>query len=56
MDRYKPVVLIEHDAEPRRLKAILDIITDDIYIFETTKNIAEFLGMTIQEVGDNEKL
>lgn len=36
-ERYKPVTLQEHDAEPRRLKAILDMETNDIYILKTTK-------------------
>jgi hypothetical protein len=46
--RYKPIILQEHDAEPRRLKAILDVKTNDIYILETTKGFAEGMGMTIE--------
>ena len=59
-ERYKPIVLQEHDAEPRTLKAILDTATDEIYICRLTKQGAEFLGMTIEdrnydeEVGDSE--
>ena len=59
-ERYKPIVLQEHDAEPRTLKAILDTATDEIYICRLTKQGAEFLGMTIEgrnadeEVGDTE--
>lgn len=49
-ERYKPIILQEHDAEPRRLKAILDVETSDIYILETTKGFAESMGMTIEEV------
>lgn len=48
--RYKPVILQEHDAEPRRLNAILDTKTNGIYILETTKGFAESMGMTIEEV------
>jgi hypothetical protein len=46
--RYKPIILQEHDAEPRRLRAILDVKTNDIYILETTKGFAEGMGMTIE--------
>ena len=48
-ERYKPIILQEHDAEPRRLKAILDVETNGIYILETTKGFAESMGMTIEE-------
>lgn len=47
-ERYEPIILQEHDAEPRRLKAILDMETNDIYILETTKGFAEGMGMTIE--------
>ncbi len=47
--RYKPIILQEHDAEPRRLKAILDVETNGIYILETTKVFAESMGMTIED-------
>ena len=53
-ERYKPIILQEHDAEPRRLKAILDMKTDNIYILETTKGFAEGMGMTIKEVNADE--
>lgn len=49
-ERYKPIILQEHDAEPRRLKAILDVETNDIYILETTKEFTESMGITIEEV------
>ena len=54
-ERYKPIILQEHDAEPRRLKAILDMKTDNIYILETTKGFAEGMGMTIKEVNADEE-
>lgn len=48
--RYKPIILQEHDAEPRTMRAILDTETNDIYILKTTKGFAESMGMTIEEV------
>lgn len=48
--RYKPVILQEHDAESRRLRAILDTATDEIYIYKLTKQGADLLGITIEEV------
>jgi len=54
-ERYKPIILQEHDAEPRRLKAILDTETNDIYILETTRGFAEHMGMIIEEVNADEK-
>lgn len=51
-ERYKPIILQEHDAEPRTMRAILDVKTDDIYILETTKGFVEGMGMTIEEVAD----
>lgn len=53
--RYKPIILQEHDAEPIRLKAILDVETDNIYILEITKGVAEGMGMTIEEVEEDER-
>ena len=52
--RYKPIILQEHDAEPRTLRAILDMETNDIYILKTTKGFVESIGMTIEEVRANE--
>lgn len=52
--RYKPIILQEQDAEPRKLRAILDMKTDGIYILETTKGFAEDMGMTIEEVEEDE--
>lgn len=52
--RYKPIILQEHDAEPIKLKAILDMRTGDIYILEITKGFAEAMGMTIKEVEEDE--
>jgi hypothetical protein len=52
--RYKPIILQEHDAEPRKLRAILDTKTGKIYILETTKGFAEGMGMTIKEVNAHE--
>ena len=52
--RYKPIILQEHDAEPRTLRAILDMETDEIYICKLTRQGAEILGMTIEEVRANE--
>ena len=49
-ERYKPIVLQEHDAEPRSLKAILDIATDEIYVRKLTRQDTEILGITIEEV------
>jgi hypothetical protein len=49
-ERYKPIILQEHDAEPRRLRAILDTATDEIYVCKLTRQGAEILGMTIEEV------
>lgn len=48
--RYKSIILQEHDAEPRRLKAILDTATEEIYVRMLTKQGADVLGMTIEEV------
>ena len=42
--RYKPVILQEHDAEPRRLNAILDTKTNEVYVK------AALTGFTIEEV------
>lgn len=47
--RYKPVILQEHDAESRRLKAILDTATEEIYVKKMTKRGADLLGITIEE-------
>ena len=52
-ERYKPITLQEHDAEPRRLKAILDTKTNGIYILETTKEFAEYMGITIEDRNDD---
>ncbi len=54
-ERYKPVTLQEHDAEPRRLKAILDVETNGIYILETTKEYVESMGMTIEDRNTDEE-
>ena len=48
--RYKPIILQEHDAEPRTMKAIIDAETDEIYVRSLTRKDAELLGMTIEEV------
>lgn len=48
LERYKPIILQEHDAEPRRLRAILDTATDEIYVCKLTRQGAEILGMTIE--------
>lgn len=53
--RYKPIVLQEHDAEPRTLRAILDTTTDEIYICRLTRQGAEILGMTIEDRNDDEE-
>ena len=53
--RFRPIVLQEHDAEPRRLKAILDVKTNGIYILETTKGFAESMGMTIEDRNADEE-
>ena len=50
-ERYKPIILQEHDAEPRRLRAILDTATDEIYVCKLTRQGAELLGMTIEMKG-----
>jgi hypothetical protein len=42
--RYKPVILQEHDAEPRRLNAVLDTKTMEVYVK------AALTGFTIEEV------
>ena len=55
VERYKPIVLQEHDAEPRTLRAILDTATDEIYICRLTRQGAELLGMTIEEVNADEE-
>ena len=44
MPRYKSIILQEHDAEPRTLRAILDTETNNIYILETTKGFVECMG------------
>lgn len=49
IERYKPIILQEHDAEPRRLKSILDVKTNDIYILKTTKGFVEYMGITIED-------
>ena len=46
--RYKPIVLQEHDAEPRTLRAILDTATEEIYVCKLTRQGAEILGMSIE--------
>lgn len=46
--RYKPVILQEHDAEPRRLNAILDTKTMEVYVK------AALIGFTIEEVDADE--
>lgn len=48
-ERYKPIILQEHDAEPRRLRAILDTATDEIYVCELTRQGADILGITIED-------
>lgn len=48
--RYKPVILQEHDAESRRLRAILDTETEEIYVYKLDKQGADLLGITIEEV------
>jgi hypothetical protein len=53
-ERYKPIILQEHDAEPRTMRAILDTATDEIYICKLTRQGAEILGMTIEEVNADE--
>lgn len=47
--RFKPIVLQEHDSEPRKLKAILDTKTEGVYILETTLDFVKAMGMTIEE-------
>ncbi len=42
--RFKPVMLQEHDAEPRRLNAVLDTETMEVYVK------AALTGFTIEEV------
>ena len=54
--RYKPIILQEHDAEPRRLKAILDTATDEIYVRKLTRQDTEILGTTIEEVTEDGRL
>lgn len=49
IERYKPIILQEHDAEPRRLKAILDVETNDIYVHKITRGTAECIGLTIED-------
>lgn len=46
--RYRPIILQEHDAEPRRLRAILDTATEEIYVCRLTKQGADILGITIE--------
>lgn len=47
--RFKPIVLQEHDSEPRKLKAILDTKTEGVYILETTLGYVKAMGMIIEE-------
>lgn len=47
--RYKPIILKEHDAEPRTMRALLDTATDEIYVCRITRQGAEILGMTIED-------
>ena len=47
--RYRPIILQENDAEPRRLRAILDTATEEIYVRMLTKQGADILGITIEE-------
>jgi len=54
LQRYKPIILQEHDAEPRSMMAIIDTETDEIYVCKLTKRSAEFLGMTIEEINDED--
>lgn len=49
-ERYKPIILQEHDAEPRTMRAILDTKTEEIYVCKLTRHDAEIYGMTIEEV------
>lgn len=48
--RYQPIILQEHDAEPRRLRAILDTVTEEIYVCRLTKQDADDANTTIEEV------
>ena len=48
--KYQLILLKEHDAEPRVLKAILDSTTNEIYICKLTSEVAKQAGMTIEEV------
>lgn len=50
LPRYKSIILQEHDANPRTLRAILDTETEEIYVCKLTTQGAELLGMTIEEV------
>lgn len=52
--RYKPIILQEHDAEPRTMRAILDTETEEIYVCKLTRQGAEIYGMTIEEVRQND--
>ena len=52
--RYKPIILQEYDAEPRTMRAILDTATDEIYICRLTRQGAKLLGMTIEEINDED--
>lgn len=47
--RYRPIILQEHDAEPRRMKSLLDTATEEIYVRMLTKQGADILGITIEE-------
>lgn len=52
--RYRPIILQEHDAEPRRMRAILDTKTEEIYVYKLTRKDAELFRMTIEE-DENDK-
>lgn len=53
--RYKPIILQEHDAEPRTMRAIMDTETEEIYVNKLTRQDAEIYGMTIEEVRQNDE-
>ena len=52
--RYKPIILQEHDAEPRTMRAIMDMETEEIYVYGYSKRTVDMVGMTIEEVNADE--
>lgn len=54
--KYKPIILQEHDAEPRTMRAIMDMETEEIYVYGYSKRTVDMVGMTIEKVTADEEI